>query len=68
MIVYVVTHASEDWKIVEGVYASKDSAIDSQIEEHDNIKWEDDYFEGRFDLPMNSWPIEISIFAMEVIP
>ena len=71
MIVYVVTHSSEEWTAVEGVFGSLQSARDSQTEEYNReenkLQWEDDY-NGTFELPMNSFPIEIVISSMEVVP
>jgi len=70
MKVFVVTHSSEEWKTINGVYSSLE-AVHAYYEEEDRfteenkLRWYNEY-EGAFELPMNSFPIRIDTTEWEI--
>ena len=67
MKVFVVTHSSEGWKTVDGVYFST-KAVHAYYEDDyagTNLRWYNEY-EGAFDLPMNAEPIRIDTTEWEI--
>lgn len=69
MRVFVVTHSSDGWKTIDGVYSSIKSVHAYYEEEYageeNNLRWYNEY-EGAFDLPMNSEPIRIDTTEWEI--
>lgn len=68
MRVFVVTHASEEWKTINGVYSSLKAVhayYEEEYDEENNLRWYNEY-EGAFDLPMNSFPIRIDTTEWEI--